>query len=192
MEDRAHRARHLPLGCRVLVPDRRDHGRLRLRRSEVDGLRTVRGDAEGGDGRGGRATLGGHLPAGPDRRDVRRARDGRGRRAARHSRAEPRRRLPQRPRDGAVRLHRWCRIGAAGPRRRAAPHRRHGRGTPRHGPVTRRQGRCQPDGDAAGLRRGTRPRGRPRGSHRRRGGNRHPGCHAGCGGRRCTDLRPRR
>ena len=42
-----------------------------LRRPEVDGLPGLRGDAQGGDGRGGGPPPGRHVPAGPDRRPVR-------------------------------------------------------------------------------------------------------------------------
>ena len=53
-----HRARaslRLPRGRRVLVPHGRPHARAGVRRAEVDRQPGVRGDAEGGDGRGGRA-----------------------------------------------------------------------------------------------------------------------------------------
>ena len=48
-------------------------GRQGLRRPEVDGQPGLRGDAEGGDGRGRRAPPRGPLRAGADRRDLRRA-----------------------------------------------------------------------------------------------------------------------
>ena len=53
-----HREGHaldLPRGRRVRLPDRRAHGRARLRRAEVDRLPRLRGHAQGGDGRRRRA-----------------------------------------------------------------------------------------------------------------------------------------
>ena len=47
--------RHLPRGRRVRVPAGRADGRKGLRRPEVHGQPDLRGDAEGGDGRGGGA-----------------------------------------------------------------------------------------------------------------------------------------
>ena len=54
----------------------------RLRRPEVDGLPRLRGDAEGGARRGGRAAPGRRVPAGADRRHLRGADLRRGRDAA--------------------------------------------------------------------------------------------------------------
>ena len=68
LPDREDHALHLPRGGRVRVPDRRADGRAGLRRAEVDGLPRLRGDAQGGDGRGGRAPPGRRVPAGADRR----------------------------------------------------------------------------------------------------------------------------
>ena len=72
----------------------RAHGRARLRRAEVDRLAGLRGDAQGGDGRRRGAPSRRRLPAGADRRDLRRADLRRGRRAAGDPGPEPRRRLP--------------------------------------------------------------------------------------------------
>ena len=80
------------------------------------------------------------LPAGPHRRDLRRADLRRRRRAARHPRAQPRRRLPQRPRDADVRLDRRRRVGAAGLRRGLRDPGRDGRGA-RTAPRRRSQGK---------------------------------------------------
>ena len=107
-------------------------GRAGLRRAEVDGLPRLRGDAQGGDGRGGRAPSRRRLPAGADRRHLRRADDGRGRHAARDPGAQPRRRLPLGPRAADVRLDRGRRVGPAGLRRRLRRRRRDGRGAARH------------------------------------------------------------
>ena len=64
-------ARHLPRGRRVRVHVRRADRREGLRRAEVDRLPGLRGDAQGGDGRGGVQVSGRRLPAGADRRAVR-------------------------------------------------------------------------------------------------------------------------
>ena len=99
---------------RTAAPD----GRPRLRRPQVDGVPGLRGDAQGGDGRGRRPAtrtidyrpvLIDATYAGPAvRRD---------RRAARHPGAEPRRRLPVGPGAADVRLDRRRRVRAAGVRR---------------------------------------------------------------------------
>ena len=82
--------------------------------------------------------------------------------AARHPRAQPRRRLPERPRDADVRLDRRRRVGAAGLRRGLRDAGRDGRGAARHRAGAAGQGRRQPDGDDPGLRRGPALRGRAR------------------------------
>ena len=114
---RAHLAQHLPGGGRVQLPHGGAHPRPRLRRAEVDGEPGLRGHAEGGDGRGGRAPSRGALQPRPDRRHLRRPDQRRRRRAARDPGAQPRRRLPVRPRDAHVRIDRGSGIGAAGVRR---------------------------------------------------------------------------
>ena len=86
---------------------------------EVDGLADLRGDAQGGDGRRGRAPSRGRLRARAHRRDLRRPDGRRDRRPAGHPGAQPRRRLPVGPRDADVRLDRGRRVGAARVRRRA-------------------------------------------------------------------------
>ena len=58
--------------------------------------------------------------------------------AARHPRAQPRRRLPQRPRDADVRLDRRRRVGPAGLRRGLRDAGRDGRGPARHRAGARR------------------------------------------------------
>ena len=110
---RADRPRRLHGGGRVLVPRGGPDRRARLRRAEVDGEPGLRGDAEGGDGRRGRAPPRHRLPAGPDRRDARRPGLGRRHRAARHPLPQPRRRPSVRPRAAALRLDRGRRVGAA-------------------------------------------------------------------------------
>ena len=87
--------------------------RARVRRAQVDGQPGLRGHAQGGDGRRGRAPPRGPLLPRADRRHLRRADLRRRRRAARDPRAQPRRRLPVRPGDAAVRLDRGRRVGAA-------------------------------------------------------------------------------
>ena len=109
----------------------RIHGRV-YGGPEVDGQPGLRGDAEGGDGRGRRAPPRGALQPRPDRRHLRRPDLRRRRRPARDPRAQPRRRLPLRPRDAAVRLDRGRRVGAAGVRRRLRAARGDGRGAARH------------------------------------------------------------
>ena len=71
---RADRAPRLPRRRRVRVPAGGAHRREGLRRPEVHGLPDLRGDAEGGDGRGGGAPPGRAVRAAADRRDVRAAR----------------------------------------------------------------------------------------------------------------------
>ena len=124
----------------------------RLRRAEVDRLPRLRGHAQGGDGRGGRAPPGRRVPAGADRRDLRGPDLGRRRDAAGDPRAQPRRRLPVGPRAADVRLDRRRRVGAAGLRRRPRDRRRDGRGAARHRAVAAGQGPRQPDGDDPRLR----------------------------------------
>ena len=102
------------------------------------------------------------LSAGPDRRHVRGPDLRRRGCAARHPGAQPRRRLPERPRDADVRLDRRRRERAAGLRRRLRHEGRDGRGPARHRAGAGGQGRRQPDGDAAQLRRGPALRGRSR------------------------------
>ena len=70
---RADRAADLPRGRRVRVPPGRAHGREGLRRPEVHRQPDLRGDAEGGDGRGRGAPSGRSVRAAADRRDVRAA-----------------------------------------------------------------------------------------------------------------------
>ena len=86
------------------------------------------------------------------------------RRAARDPRAQPRRRLPVRPRDADVRLDRGRRVGAAGVRRRVRAERRDGRGAARDRAGAAGQGHRQPDGDDPRLRGGARTT-RPRKGH---------------------------
>ena len=150
---RADHARRLPRGRRVRVPRRRALRRAGLRRPQVDRLPRLRGHAQGGDGRRGRAPSRGRLPAGADRRDLRRAADRRRRRAARDPGAEPRRRLPVGPRDADVRLDRGRGVDPAQLRRRLRGRRRDGRGAARHRAVAAGQGPRQPDGDDPRLRR---------------------------------------
>ena len=133
-------ALRLPRRRRVRVPPGARHGRARLRRPEVDRLARLRGDAQGGDGRRGRAPPRRPLPAGPDRRDLRGPDRRRRRRPARRPGAQPRRRLPERPRDADVRLDRRRGVRAAGLRRR--PTRRRSRWPrPRTGPRPRSRAR---------------------------------------------------
>ena len=66
----ADRAADLPRGRRVRVPRGGAHRREGLRRPEVHGQPDLRGDAQGGDGRGGRAPPGRPLRAAADRRDA--------------------------------------------------------------------------------------------------------------------------
>ena len=68
---RAHRAEDLPCSRGVRLPAGRAHRRKGLRRAEVHGQPDLRGNAEGGDGRGGRAPSRGAVRAAADRRDVR-------------------------------------------------------------------------------------------------------------------------
>ena len=153
-----HREGHaldLPRGRRVRVPHGGADGRrdARLRRPEVDRLPRLRGDAQGGARRGRRAPLRRPVLPGPDRRDLRGPADRRDRDAAGDPGAEPRRRLPERPRAADVRLDRGRRVDPARLRRRLRGRRRDGRGPARHRAVADGQGPRQPDGDAARLRR---------------------------------------
>ena len=108
---RADRAEHLPRGRGVRVPAGGGHRRQGLRWAEVHGQPRLRGDAEGGDGRGGGPAPGRAVRAAADRRDLRAA--GRlERRSARDSGPQPRRRHPLRPRPAAVRLDRRLRVAA--------------------------------------------------------------------------------
>ena len=120
--DRAPRgadlARGVHRGGRAQLPDREEDPRPRVRRAEVDREPDLRGDAQGGARRGGGAPPRGALPAGADRRDVRRARVGRRRRSARDPGPEPRRRLPVGHGAAAVRVDRGRRVGAALARQR--------------------------------------------------------------------------
>ena len=125
---RADRPRRLHGGGRVLVPRGGADRRARLWRAEVDGEPRLRGDAEGGDGRGGRAPPRHRLPAGPDRRDARGPRLGRRDGAAGHPLPQPRRRPPLRPRAPPLRLDRGRRVGAARARRGPRAVGRDGRG----------------------------------------------------------------
>ena len=70
---RAHLAQDLQVGRRALVPHGEEDPRARLRRAQVDGVADVRGDAQGGARRRLRAPPRGPVPAGADRRDLRRA-----------------------------------------------------------------------------------------------------------------------
>ena len=99
---------------------------------EVHGQPGLRGNAEGGDGRGGRAASGRAVRAAADRRDLRAA-DRVERRAARDSGAEPRRRHPLRPRAAAVRLDRGLGVAGRRLRRRLRADGRDGGGGARHG-----------------------------------------------------------
>ena len=63
---------HLSRRLRVRLPRRRAPRGPRLRRPEVDGLARVRGYAQGRAGRRRRAPPRRRVPAGPDRRDIRR------------------------------------------------------------------------------------------------------------------------
>ena len=105
----------LPRGGRVRLPRGRALRGARLRRAEVDGLPGLRGHAQGGARRGGRAPSRRRLPAGADRRHLRGPADRRGRRAARDPGAQPRRRLPVRPRPAHVRLDRRRGVRACWP-----------------------------------------------------------------------------
>ena len=82
---------------------------------------------------------------------------GRGGRAARDPGAQPRRRLPLRPRDADVRLDRGRRVDPARLRRGLRRRRGDGRGAARHRAVAAGQGPGEPDGDDPGLRGGARP-----------------------------------
>ena len=134
--ERIERA-HLPRGRRVRVPAGRAQRRQGLRRAEVHRQPDLRGDAEGGDGRGRRAPSRRAVRAAADRRDVR-APHLVERRAARHPGAEPRRRHPLRPRAAALRLDRRLGVAARRLRRRLRADRGHGRGGARHGARARR------------------------------------------------------
>ena len=108
---------------------------------------TLRGDAEGGDGRGRRAPSRRAVRAAADRRDVRAA-DRLDRRPARDPGAEPRRRHPLRPRPAALRLDRRLRVDARRVRgRRLRADGADGRGRARHRAVAPGQERREPDGD---------------------------------------------
>ena len=100
------------LPCRrgVRVPPCRAHRGQGLRRAEVHGQPGLRGDAQGGDGRGRGAACRGAVRAAADRRDVR-AVDRLERRPARDPGAQSRRGHPLRPRPPPVRLDR--RLGVA-------------------------------------------------------------------------------
>ena len=73
LPDGEDHARDVPRRRRVRLPHRPRDGRARVRRAEVDRVAGVRGDAQGGARRRRRAPRRGRVPAGPDRRDVRRA-----------------------------------------------------------------------------------------------------------------------
>ena len=152
MAHRAHLAQRLPGGGRVQLPHGRARSRQGLRRAQVDREPRLRGDAQGGDGRGGAAPPGGPLLPGADRRHLRRTDHRRGGRAARDPGAQPRRRLPLGLRAAHVRLDRGRRVGAAGARRRLRAAGRDGRGAARHGAGPGGQGHRQPDGDDPGGR----------------------------------------
>ena len=129
-----HRADHaldLPGGRHVRLQDGAQDGRQGLRRPEVDGLARLRGDAQGGARPGGRAAPRRDLPAGPHRRDLRRAHQRRRRRPAGDPGAQPRRRLPQRPRPADVRVDRRRRVHPPGLRRALRHPGGDGRGAPR-------------------------------------------------------------
>ena len=131
----------LPRSRRVRVPNRGEDARSCVRRPEVDRVAGVRGDAQGGDGRGRCPAFKYGLRAGADRRHLRGPDVGRHRRAARDPGAEPRRRLPVGSGAADVRLDRRRRVGAAGVRQRdVRDDRRDGRGAPRHRPGARGQG----------------------------------------------------
>ena len=134
----------------------------------------LRGHAQRGDGRRGRAPSGRAVRAAADRRDVRTAhRDGR--RSARDSVAEPGRRHPVRPRPAALRIDRRSRVAARRVRRRRSDpgHGRHGRGRARDRARAPGQERRQPAGDdprrsrRPGLRGRSRSRSRARSARRR-------------------------
>ena len=147
--------------------------RPRLRRPEVDGQPDLRGDAEGGDGRGRRAPPGGRLRAAADRRDLRRAAHRPRRCAAGDPQPQPRRRPALRPRPAALRIDRRRRVGAARARRRSAGAGGDERGAARHRARPGGQGHRQPDGHdprrggGPPLRRRRRGRGRRAGLARR-------------------------
>ena len=101
------------------------------------------------------------LPAGADRRHLRRAAVGRNRLAAGDPGAQPRRRLPVGPGPADVRLDRRGRVGAAGVRRSLRHDRGDGRGPTWDGSRPGGQGRGQSAGDDPGLRRASAPRRRP-------------------------------
>ena len=107
---RANRAQDLPRRRRVLVPAGRADGCEGLRRPEVHRQPHLRGDAQGGDGRSGRAPSGCAVRTAADRRDVRTPHLVE-RRAHGDPGAESRRRHPLRPRVAALRFDR--RIGVA-------------------------------------------------------------------------------
>ena len=115
---RADHARHLPRCRRVRLPHRRAFGRLRLWRPEMDRVPGLRGHAQGGDRSPPPPRTPTSLPAGADRRDLCGPDQRRARRTAGDPGAEPRRRLPLRPRAADVRLDRRRRVGAAELRRR--------------------------------------------------------------------------
>ena len=98
------------------------HGRV-YGGPEVDRQPGLRGHAQGGARRRSRAPPRRPLLPRADRRDLRGARVGRGRRAARDPRAQPRRRLPLGLRAAAVRLDRRRRVGPALVRRRTTSRR---------------------------------------------------------------------
>ena len=163
---RADRAAHLPRRRRVLLPPCRADEGQGLRRPEVHRLPDLRGDAEGGDGRGRRAASRGRVRAAADRRHVR-APDQLGGRAARHPGAEPRRRHPLRPRPAALRLHRRLRVAARRLQRGLHAACAHGRGRARHRAGAEREERRQPDGDDPRRRRAALAHRRRRGAHGR-------------------------
>ena len=102
------------------------------------------------------------VPAGADRRALRRPDLRRRRLTTRDPRIESRRRLPVRPRAADVRLDRRRRVRAALLRRRLRRRGRDGGGAARDRPVADGQGPREPDGDAAGLRLGAARTRRPR------------------------------
>ncbi len=156
----------LPCGRRVRLPHRRGDRRARIWRAEVDGQSRLRGDAEGGDGRGGRASSADRLRAAADRRDLRGPPHRAGRRASGDPESEPRWRPALGPRPAPVWIDRRCRIGATRPRRRPAGAGRDERGAARHSTGARGEGHRQPDGDDPGRGRAA----APCGPGRRRGG----------------------
>ena len=121
-------------------------GREGLRRPEVHRQPDLRGDAEGGDGRGRRPPPRRPVRAAADRRDLRAPRR-LDRRPAGHPGAEPGRGHPLRPRAAALRLDRRRRVAARRLRRRLRAGRGDGRGGPRHRAVAPGQERREPDGD---------------------------------------------